>query len=148
MIKKLLIGILMLCISFTISLNTNEIKSQAYTLGTNSFIYESIGNLQMHYLITDNIIEIPADTTSDFLTSLLIPIGFNNTVGKIIIYLLIAVMITFILVYFKMHTFITLLINTLLLGVFVFIGWIPIYVVIVLGLTFMLGIYKTVQGGI
>ena len=90
---------------------------------------------------------VPTDSTPSALTTFLTTLGFNNTIGKLIIYFALMLVVTFFLITIEFNGFIIILINVLLYAVFIFLGWLPIYMIIILGLIFATGLVKSFKGG-
>lgn len=87
------------------------------------------------------------DNTPSALETILTVSGFNNVVGKLIIFIFVTILVTVLLLWLKLETFIIMIVDTLVFGLFIFLGWIPLYVIIILGLVFVTGVIKTMNKG-
>lgn len=87
------------------------------------------------------------DNTPSALDHILTVTGFNNPNGKLLIYGFILILTTVLLRLAKLETFIVILVELIIFGVFIFLGWLPIYVIIILGLIFILSLIKTFSKG-
>lgn len=103
-------------------------------------------NARFKIVVPDGSSGMP-DTTPDKLDAVLTLIGFNNVVGKLIIYFAISLLTAGLLVAIKLKLFIIFLVESLVLGIFIFLGWLPIHVIIILGLILLAGILLSIFKG-
>ena len=87
------------------------------------------------------------DNTPSAFTNILTIIGFNNTTGKLIIFILTIVVITVLSLWLKLEAFIIMIVDTLVFSLFIFLGWLPLYAIIILGIVFLTGVIKTLNKG-
>jgi len=99
-------------------------------------------------IIWDDELPTTVDGTPSLIVDVLTSAGLYNVVGKIIIYFVLMLVATFVMIYFKLNTFIVMILNLLIFGVFIFFGWLPVYIIIPLGLMFLVGLFATIKGGI
>ena len=85
--------------------------------------------------------------TPDIISNALTYIGFNNSVGKIMIYVVFAILITGGMLWMSLDTMIIIVGNALVFAVFIFMGWLPIYVIVIMSLIFIVGMFKPMTKG-
>ncbi|MEM0173624.1 MAG: hypothetical protein QXI16_03860, partial [Sulfolobaceae archaeon] len=73
--------------------------------------------------------------------------GFNNPLGKLIIYTVVMLVTVGLMLWIKLELFIIMLVEVVIFAFFIFLGWIPIYMIIILGSIFLLGFTKSISKG-
>lgn len=71
------------------------------------------------------------------LAEIMTMLGLYNTAGRVIVYVIIVLIMTFGLILLHMPPFVVVIINLLVSGVFTFMGWLPFYAVIILTFTLL-----------
>jgi len=79
------------------------------------------------------------------ITDLLTMIGFNNEVGRVIAFTVIALIVMGIMVVLKMPIFVGAFVMLVLSTVFILIGWLPIYATVLIGLGSLTLIFMSLQ---
>lgn len=87
------------------------------------------------------------DNTPSAMITLLNFAGLNNTFGKILIYVIVLVFTSALLLWFKLDDFAIVIVEAVIFGGFIFLGWIPIYMIVILGIMFIIVIIKSVTKG-
>ncbi|MEM0173085.1 MAG: hypothetical protein QXI16_01100 [Sulfolobaceae archaeon] len=87
------------------------------------------------------------DNTPSALEKLLTVTGLNNTIGKLLLYVITLLLTIGLMLWIKLDVFIITLVEIILFGLFIFMGWIPIYMIIILGLIFATALIKSLKKG-
>lgn len=87
------------------------------------------------------------DNTPSSLEHILTVTGFNNPLGKLIIYTVVMLVTVGLMLWIKLELFIIMLVEVVIFAFFIFLGWIPIYMIIILGSIFLLGFIRSISKG-
>jgi hypothetical protein len=108
------------------------------------FLYAVFANVRGETFVPTN----PSPNTPNSIFVLMDAIGIYNDAGFMIVYFIIMAIIIVTLLYFKLNSAIVLMISLLVTGIFIYLGWLPIFVIILMAMLFLIGIFTAFKGGL